>query len=586
MAVDWPANIYLHFLDRELRLSVGSSPTESDILFGIFTATCLAPGRLFCAYSHLWESAALLADGMSLLETMVSSGVLVPASDYLSADEFLASRQTLYEHDARRYPFYFELAGPTPTNIQPSYRTSLGATRFLQSYLSQPLAAAVLASSANRVDDICRVLDTGLIQREGRAITGTLFTDIAESDTAVLAVVRRAISYGYASHYLSECGADISTSFKGLSVYDALSSAFPLYDIQLFDYLLNVAGRKRWRNSSPLVLLERAIAVRDTPEHAMFVAGWRSLVSSCRRSANRAAAQPAVGTIAAELARRSAKAKPKPAKGFVLEELGYIVHILRLAGGADECEGPLVGGTMEEQERKALILVATDREWDALNEIRANHGLVMRAYPLAQLASWDMGRAYGWHVFAVRSEMGTQGAGATTLVAEEALRRIAPDVVLMPGIAFGLKQDEQQLEDLLVSRWVVDYETCKVTPTGIFERGPRYEASVELLSKARLQAAGDKRVHFGEVICGCKLVNRRDIVSGLRQRFPEAIGGEMEGIGLASACHRRKVDWLLVKGICDWGFDKDDKHQLAAAKRAVAFCFDIVQHVVWESKSR
>ena len=42
-------------------------------------------------------------------------------------------------------------------------------------------------------------------------------------------------------------------------------------------------------------------------------------------------------------------------------------------------------------------------------------------------------------------------------------------------------------------------------------------------------------------------------MSRLRAFEPEAIGGEMEGAWkLYVACAYEKVDWLLVKAICDW----------------------------------
>ncbi|MGH8543321.1 MAG: hypothetical protein ACREX3_06785 [Gammaproteobacteria bacterium] len=162
---------------------------------------------------------------------------------------------------------------------------------------------------------------------------------------------------------------------------------------------------------------------------------------------------------------------------------------------------------MDDTNDKALVVVATDREWEALRDIGSKHRLRMNPVPLPNLACWELGIAYGWRFYLVRSEMGTQGAGAATLVADEAIRRIQPRFVLMPGVAFGLQKDKQKLADLLVARWIIDYETCKVTPDNVFERGLRFEASVELLTKARLEASVTKRVQFGEIICGCKLVN-------------------------------------------------------------------------------
>lgn len=45
----------------------------------------------------------------------------------------------------------------------------------------------------------------------------------------------------------------------------------------------------------------------------------------------------------------------------------------------------------------------------------------------------------------------------------------------------------------------------------------------------------------------------------LRKLAPEAPGGEMEGTGLYSAAQRKKVDWLLVKAVCDWADGKKER---------------------------
>jgi nucleoside phosphorylase len=47
-------------------------------------------------------------------------------------------------------------------------------------------------------------------------------------------------------------------------------------------------------------------------------------------------------------------------------------------------------------------------------------------------------------------------------------------------------------------------------------------------------------------------VDNVDYRDQLRMLEPEAIGGEMEGVGLYTAAQNAKVDWILVKAICDW----------------------------------
>ena len=60
--------------------------------------------------------------------------------------------------------------------------------------------------------------------------------------------------------------------------------------------------------------------------------------------------------------------------------------------------------------------------------------------------------------------------------------------------------------------------------------------------------------------------------------YPTAIGGEMEGTGLASAADRKpkKCEWILVKAICNSADGtKSKKHQAFAAASSVS----LVEHV-------
>lgn len=57
------------------------------------------------------------------------------------------------------------------------------------------------------------------------------------------------------------------------------------------------------------------------------------------------------------------------------------------------------------------------------------------------------------------------------------------------------------------------------------------------------------------------------------QAFMNVIGGDMEAWGLVTAfqnCYNKGVhfQWIVVKGICDWGFGKTDGYQPLAAAAA------------------
>jgi nucleoside phosphorylase len=89
--------------------------------------------------------------------------------------------------------------------------------------------------------------------------------------------------------------------------------------------------------------------------------------------------------------------------------------------------------------------------------------------------------------------------------------------------------------------------------------------------------AGPQR-HFGLVLSGEKLVNDPEFLKQLRKLEPDAIGGEMEGAGLYVAASEKKVDWILVKAICDWADgSKDDSAQVLAANNAANFVLYALQ---------
>lgn len=237
-----------------------------------------------------------------------------------------------------------------------------------------------------------------------------------------------------------------------------------------------------------------------------------------------------------------------------------------------------LGGRKARNVRKPIVLVlATDSEWAAAAKVVRSCGFSLEAIPCRRLAAWSITGFVIHDLIIVRTEMGTQAAGAATLTTERAIREFCPSHVVMPGIAFGLKQASQQICDILVGQTVIDYETAKVVDGKVQSRGAIYPASTELVAKARQVGAGREDVHYGEVLCGCKVVNDDKFCESLIERFPNAIGGEMEGIGLASACHGSSVPWLLAKAICDWGTIKTDTHQQQAAEKSVHFCIDLVK---------
>lgn len=177
-------------------------------------------------------------------------------------------------------------------------------------------------------------------------------------------------------------------------------------------------------------------------------------------------------------------------------------------------------------------------------------------------------------------EMGAGGIGASQQRTRQAIDHWNPQAIIAVGIAFGLDETKQKIGDVLVSTQIQDYELGRLNANGtLTTRGDKPGAADILRNCLRQTDATEKRrtrdwpkVRFGLVLSGQKLVDNLDYRESLKALFNEAIGGEMEGTGLYVSASPAKIDWIVVKGICDWGYHKGqaekDIWQKLAAKNA------------------
>lgn len=80
---------------------------------------------------------------------------------------------------------------------------------------------------------------------------------------------------------------------------------------------------------------------------------------------------------------------------------------------------------------------------------------------------------------------------------------------------------------------------------------------------------------MGKFASGGNLLNDEEHVKALlaSPSFKDVIGGDMEAWGLYAASQKAAVkgfsfQWIVVKGICDWAFGKNDCWQPLAAAAA------------------
>ncbi len=238
----------------------------------------------------------------------------------------------------------------------------------------------------------------------------------------------------------------------------------------------------------------------------------------------------------------------------------------------------------------ALIVTVTKVESNAVFQVfEEATGHAPKAVPL-DLIYHNLGIVNGARVFMVQSEMGSVGLGAAQQTVGKGIAALSPSAVIMVGIAFGVDAQKQSIGDILVSQRLLLYDlqrvgTDKEDRLKLIPRGDRPHASSSLFNRFRsadLYWRDPKaKVRFGLILSGEKLVDNMDFRQQLREFEPEAIGGEMEGAGLYVACEESKVDWILVKAICDWADGHKDrnrnKRQRVAAHNAARFVLHVLQ---------
>jgi nucleoside phosphorylase len=198
--------------------------------------------------------------------------------------------------------------------------------------------------------------------------------------------------------------------------------------------------------------------------------------------------------------------------------------------------------------------------------------------------TYYIGRLGRYGVIHVQCQMGSVLPGASECTVAEAIAFWGVKAVVMVGIAFGVDRTKQRIGDVLVSKTVIPYEIKRVgkrkpthrnpiPPSGAillnrFSNGRQWQHPLSRRQKARLIPA--------QLLSGESLIDKKQYRAQLLAAFPQAEGGEMEGAGVFAAAHQKGIEWILVKGICDFADGKKShkkkSKQLVAATSAASLC--------------
>jgi nucleoside phosphorylase len=528
---------------------------------------------------------------------MAEVGAIDATSQSGSVAEFISSRQKLYSHVPRRYPFFFdrtkELEGIRLGSINKFDMTESLGQRIL-SYQPGQLSfdmSRALGSDRSMFEQALKPIQDKVLFRDGLAITRDLLDSNKgnfQLSSEQIAAASRIVSALYMKIYADQRSLRVCTGIPYFR-YSEIMDGFPSYDYPILkNLIIHLAGK----NAFSSFAFDDICGTYFEQEHQRFgyhcEAFLESALSAIRNQINAPDSLQTLRTLLMQFLQRELD-------GHTLFRFKSLTEFYQLASGKlfergrqisasnklfsekwseympKENVGLILFTTATDTEATALVASLQESGFKRLGTRRAGEGFVE-----------EYSRGHGDLVAHLRTSAGSIGVNSAGGTLPPSLASLTPKYVISAGICFGLKSlkhghGKQELGDVVVSGHVQDYETKRIGER-VVARGERLPAGVGLLAASRIARDQTSRdgwsFHEGLILSGQKLADDKEFTTGLISDFPDAVAGEMEGNAVASSATYAKVEWIVIKGICDWGIEKEDGWQDLAAKRASRLAVD------------
>jgi nucleoside phosphorylase len=254
---------------------------------------------------------------------------------------------------------------------------------------------------------------------------------------------------------------------------------------------------------------------------------------------------------------------------------------------------------------KILIVVANEIEKKSLEEIVEtlpqlnNIGEEKIIYKkLFGNNTYFVARIGSYAAIYVKCEMGATQVNGSQQTVNEAIKFWESRVVIGAGIAMGLNKaklnktnmlEDMKIGDVLLSRSIIEYERQKISNNESLDRGDKPRSGHNVFNRFENQddwtfITKDNRqskIYTGIILSGEKLIDDKDLVDKIKDQYKEAIGYEMESQGIYTACMWNEVQqWIIVKGVSDWGFDRDIKSKEEDHIFAARASMSLIKHTL------
>ena len=214
--------------------------------------------------------------------------------------------------------------------------------------------------------------------------------------------------------------------------------------------------------------------------------------------------------------------------------------------------------TFNEYEMQAVRNEFGSSQWDSV--IRNNHDY-------RQVKTLIHG------VSVVHCHSTKQALAAAQAITCQVIEDWAPKAVLSVGICLG-HPSVSKLGDVVISEAVRNFNRPRIGDL-VLPRDYDYRASDALLNRVVMVDTEERdkdklwpTIHRGLMVSGDQLVSYAAEHDKIWEIFPKAQGADTEAYGLAVSCFSAQVDWLVIKGVSDYGAEIPQNEVIIAEPKA------------------
>lgn len=583
-------SVLLHFINRDVRESTHCKLLDDDIEKIVFLSLFMSP-IIYAELTFEIESKDDIPHTIGYLKKLNELNIVTAIACTNSLEELVVSRRELYKFDEDRYPFYFKddsgLFFPEDILIIDSSTTAFIEDSLRRNHMYQE----DLRHCKTYADLLNYIVTQRLGILDNQALTIRSFDLIFEKlrnrgvDTTIVSSARnvmgRELSQLHNKKYLESTYSSIIKNIPYVHLYDGIDND-SVYDYQIYYSILEPIFSGYTRNE----LEEKLISWKSGEMFDVITNRLYSLVIHLqhifKEKYSLLNSQVRAKRIVHYINEKKRNIKYSYGVFSTNEDiLSYLCILENKLHIPTRMEANMNTLFMEKEiSKKILLPVANMNEFRSIIGIAEDYGFPLHRQVIGN-NTFHIYIGKDFSLYIVKCEAGSLGSAASILTLTDAITNIGVDTIIFSGIAFGnytKRNRNQNIGDILVSKQLWNYESGKIDGNYI-PRGDKSSATPWLLDRFQNSALKweESEIHFGVIASGEKLSNSKKFVMELMNQEPELIGGEMEGVGLVSVAERYRKDWILIKGISDWGVNKTDVDQLAVAKKTFRYVFQTIR---------